>query len=250
MSSDSGVWAPSQGFDYKPKLFDDTRNSQSSKENIPPLEPVPMPVLNIEEANFLNQTDKLLGRDHKWETHVAQQVPLPRTSSPCSSNNQISSLECLEPETEDDMDIRDFSKRPTNNLRSPKSPRKPKVILQNLIPPPDCPAYVAMNHAVMGIPKPTLPEIRVILLERKKVPRGWPTCLKRSLPKETFHNNDIYAKSTESNENLYAEPQEKTQEEQGPKEKNMHIFYKLNVRENGEITTLAKRSLINRIMNQ
>ena len=82
LSSDSRAWTPSQGFDYKPKLFNNPRNSQSSKENIPPLEPVPIPLLNIEEANFLNRTDKLLGRDHKWETLVVQQVPLPRTSSP------------------------------------------------------------------------------------------------------------------------------------------------------------------------
>ena len=124
------------------------------------------------------------------------------------------------------MDIQDFSKRLTNDLRLPKPPGKSNVILQNLIPPPGCSDYVAMNHAVMGIPKPTLPEIRAILPERKKVPRGWPTCLKRSPPKATFHNNDIYAKSTESSENFYEECQEKTQEEQGPKEKNMWVFYK------------------------
>ena len=68
LSSDSDAWTPSHGYDYKPKLFDDPRNSQSSKENIPPLEPVYIPLLNIEEANFLNRTDKLLGKDHKWET--------------------------------------------------------------------------------------------------------------------------------------------------------------------------------------
>ena len=172
LSSDSGAWTPSQGFDLKPKLFDDPRNRHYSKENILPLEPVPILLLSIEEADFLNGTDKLLGKDHKWETHVAQQVLLPRTSSPCPSNSQSRSLEQLETVTEDDMDIRDFSKRPANDLRPPKLPRKPKIILQNLIPPPGCPEYVMMNHAVMGIPKPTLPEIRVILPESKKVPRG------------------------------------------------------------------------------
>ena len=65
LSSDSGAWTPSHGFDYKPKLFDDPRNSQSSKENIPPLEPVPIPLLNLEEVDFLNRTDTLLGKDHK-----------------------------------------------------------------------------------------------------------------------------------------------------------------------------------------
>ena len=56
--------------------------------------------------------------------------------------------------------------------------------------------------------------------------------------KDYLQNNDIYAKSTESSENLYEEPQEmKMQEGQGPKEKNMQIFYKLNVKENGDFTS-------------
>ena len=121
LSSDSGAWTPSQGFDYKPKNFDDPRNSHSSKENKHPIEPVPIPLLNIEEADFLNRTEKLLRTDHKWKTLVAQQVPLSRTSSPCPINSQTRSLEQLETATEDDMDIRDFSKRPTNNLRPPKT---------------------------------------------------------------------------------------------------------------------------------
>ena len=160
-----------------------------------------MPILNIEEKDFLDWTEKLLGTDNSWEAHIAQQVPLPGTSSPCPSNNQPGSLEQLETFTEDNMD-------------------KPKAILQNLTPPPGCPDYMAMNHTVMGIPKPPLPEIRSFLPDNKKVPIGWPASLKRSPPKATFNNNDIYAKSTESSENLYEEPQErKAEEDQGPREK-------------------------------
>ena len=120
------------------------------------MEPIPIPILNVEEVDFLNRTDRLLGKDHKWETHIAQQVPLPRTSSPYPSVNQPRSMEQLETMMDDDMDVRDFSSRPTNDLRPPKPPRKTQVIHQNLIPPPGCPDYVAMNHAIMGIPKPTL----------------------------------------------------------------------------------------------
>ena len=41
-----------------------------------------------------------------------------------------------------------------------------------------------------------------------------------------LHNNDIYAKSIDSSENLYEEPHEKkAQEEQGPQEKNMRVFF-------------------------
>ena len=124
------------------------------------------------------------------------------------------------------MDINDLSERPANDMRCPKPSGKTKAYIQDLIPPPGCPDYMAMNHAVMDIPKPPLPEIRSLLIEKRNVPIGWPTCLKRSPPKATFNNNDIYARSTESGENLYENPQESkaTEEEQEPKEKNMSIL--------------------------
>ena len=178
------------------------------------------------ERDFLDQTENLLGTDNRWEAHIAQQVPLPITSFPYPSNNQSGSLEQLETFTEDDMDIGDFSERPPNDLRPPKPPKKPKVILQNLTPPPGCPDYMAMNHMVMGIPKPQLPEIRSFLMEKKKVPIGWPACLKRPPPRATFNSNDIYVKSTESSKNLYEEPHErKAEKDQGPREKNMRVFF-------------------------
>ena len=124
------------------------------------------------------------------------------------------------------MDIRDISERPTNDMRPPKPPRKTKAHIQNLIP-PGCPDYMVMNHMAMGIPKPPLPEIRSLLTEKKKIPIGWPACLKRSPPKAAFNNNEIYVRSTKSGENLYEEPQENraTEEEQEPKQKNMRVFY-------------------------
>ena len=99
--------------------------------------------------------------------------------------------------------------------------------------------YMVMSHAIMGIPKPPLMEIRSLLTEKRKVPIGWPTCLKRSPPKAAFNNNDIYAKNTENGENFYKEPQESrtTEEEHKPKEKNMKIFYKLNVNDNTNVTS-------------
>ena len=93
------------------------------------------------------------------------------------------------------MDVRDFSERPANDHRPPKPPTKPRVMLQNLIPPPGCPDYIAMNATVMGIPKPQHNEVRRIIPENNKVSRGWHTCLKRSPLKVTFHN-DTYLKST------------------------------------------------------
>ena len=157
---------------------------------------------------------------------MAQQILLPRKSSPTHTDKQLWSLEQLEVDTGDDMDIRDFSERPANDMRPPKPPRKTKTYIMDIIPPPGCQEHMAMNHAVMGIPKPPLPEIRSLLTEKRKIPIGWLACLKRSPPKATFSNNDIYAKSTENGENFYEEPQENktNEEEQEPKEKNIKSF--------------------------
>ena len=156
------------------------------------------------------------------------------------TNKQLGSLEQLEVDTGDDMDIRDFSERPANDMRPHKPPRKTNAYIMDIIPPPGCPDYMAMNHAVMGIPKPPLPEIRSLLTEKRKVPIGCPACLKRCPPKVTFYNNDIYAKSTENGENFYKEPQESktNEEEHEPKEKNMKIFYKLNINDITNIVSI------------
>ena len=130
LSSDSGACLPTSKFEYKPKLFEDPRNNECNKENMPPLESAQIPVLNVEEKDFLDWTEKLPGTDNRWEAHMAQQVPLPRTSSPCPIKHQPGSLEQLEMFTDDGMDIRDFSERSINDLRPSKPPRKPKVILQ------------------------------------------------------------------------------------------------------------------------
>ena len=237
ITSDLKQWLPTPEFEYKVKLFKDPTNLRSDKENMPPLEPTPMPVLNIEEGDFLERTEKLLEKDNKWETHVAQWVPLPRSSSPYPDNNQPGSLEQPEPKMEDDLDVRDFSERPMNDSRPPKPAHKPKVMLQTLFPPPPgCPDYIAMNATVAGILKPQSMEIRGILPEKKKLPRGWPTCLKRSPLKATFHDN-IYAVHEDESEDHYEELKEnESQEEEEPREKNKRVFYKLNVKDNIVLT--------------
>ena len=153
MTSYSGPWLPTPEFEYKPKLFNDPRNINSDKENMPPLEPNQMPVLNIEESDLLERMEKLLEKDNKWEAQVAQQIPLPRCSS-TYPDTQPGIMEQLEPKTEDDMDVRIFSERPANDKRPPKPLHKPMVMLQNLTPPPGCPDYMAMNAAIARTPKP------------------------------------------------------------------------------------------------
>ena len=118
--------------------------------------------------------EKLLGTGDSWESHVAQQILLPRTSSPMHTDKQPGSLEQLEVVTEYEMDIRDFSERPTNDMRPPKPPRKTKTYIMDIISPPGCPDYMMMNQAVMGIPKPPLLDIRSLLTEKRKVLIEWP----------------------------------------------------------------------------
>ena len=146
-----------------------------------------MPVLNIKESDFLDRTKKLLEKDMKWEAHVAQQIPLPRSSSPCPENRP-GSLAQLEPKTDDYMDMKDFSERLANDKRLPKPKCSPSLMIQNFFPSPlTCPDYVAMTAADAAEPtKPPIKEVRVILPKKKKVSQGWPTCLKRSPPKAAF----------------------------------------------------------------
>ena len=178
--SDSGDWLPSPEPNYRPKLFHDARNPDSSKENMLPHEQVPMSVFNAREREFLNKTEKLLGTGDNWESHVAQQIPLPKTSSPTHTDKQLGLLEQLVVFTEDEMDTREFSERPANGIRPPKPPRKTKNHIQDVFPPPRFQNYMAMNHPVMGNPRPPLSEIRSLLMEKRKVLIGWPACLKRS----------------------------------------------------------------------
>ena len=109
---------------------------------------------------------------------MAQQIPLTRTSSTTHTDKQLESLEQLEVFTEDEMEIREFSERPDNDIKPPKPSRKTKPHIQDVIPPPGFQDYMAMNHPVMGNPRPPLPEIRVLLMDKRKVPIGWHACLK------------------------------------------------------------------------
>ena len=190
-----------------------------------PLEPGTMPILNITENDFLDRTENLLGKETKWEAHVAQQVPLPRTSSPYPVD-EPGPLKQLEPETDDDMDIRDYMERPTNDKRPPKPKHGPCLMIQNNFPSPQtCPDYIAMTVAAESTKQP-LQEVRGILLEKKKTCHAWPVCLKRIPSKVGFQNNDIYMVHTSDEEHHYKEPKEKeeSQETKELQEKNVSFF--------------------------
>ena len=63
--------------------------------------------------------------------------------------------------------------------------------------------------AASAVPtKPHRNEIQGILPDKRKVPRAWPTCLRRQPPRVAFKNNDIYVVDNEESNN-YEEPRER-----------------------------------------
>ena len=73
----------------------------------------------------------------------------------------------------------------------------------------------------MAVPaKPHQIEIWGILLDKRKTPHGWLTCLTKQPPRVAFRNNVIYMVNGEESD-PYEEPQEC----------NVRVFYKLKVNE-------------------
>ena len=146
-----------------------------------------------------------------WEANVARNlVTLPRASSP--HLRKASTLEDLEPDTDDDMiDVSDFFKRPSNDKRScrPKQTNMNHSTTQGHCPTPqNSPTYVQMNTTTAAAPaKPHRTEIWGILLDKRKVPHRWPACLRRQPPRVAFKNNDICMVDDEDG-NTYKEPKE------------------------------------------
>ena len=86
--------------------------------------------------------------------------------------------------------------------------------------PQNSPTYIAMNAVATTPAKPYQTEIQGILPDKKRVPHGWPTCLRKQPPWVAFKNNDIYMINDEES-NTYEEL----------KERNLRVMYKLKVSE-------------------
>ena len=84
--------------------------------------------------------------------------------------------------------------------------------------PQNSPTYLAMNVAAVTPAKPHRTEIQGILPDKKRIPHGWLTCLKKQLPRVAFKNNDIYMINDEESD-MHKEP----------KERNLRGMYKLKV---------------------
>ena len=88
--------------------------------------------------------------------------------------------------------------------------------------PQNSPTYVPMSTTAAAAPaKSHRTEIQGILLDKKKVPHGWPACLRGQPPRVAFKNNDIYMVNN-GDDNQYEEP----------RERHIKVQYKLKVYDN------------------
>ena len=220
MTSDSGPCPSSlTENEYKPRFFYEPDCLSSDKENVPLTESVTPPSLknlSLEEEANDNKNEATL-----WEASVARNVVMtPRESSPYPK--QTSTLEDLEPDTDDDIiDVTDYPEKPANDRRSPqpKQAIMTHTVTQGHCPTPqNSPTYLHMNAAAATPAKHHRTEIRGILPDKRRVPHGWQACLRRQPPRVAFRNNDIYMVNDKESD-IYEEPRERH-----PK-----VLYKLKV---------------------
>ena len=181
----------------------------SDKENMPLTESVTPPSLrNLSLEEEVDDNNEATS----WEPNVAKKlVTTPRARLPFPK--QTSTLEDFEPDMDDDIiDVMEYSERPSNDKRSPRPKQMDtmQVTTQGHCPTPqNSPTYLAMNAAATKTPaKPHRTEIWGVLLDKRKVPHGWPACLRRKPPRVAFKNNDIYMVNDEKASN-YEEPRER-----------------------------------------
>ena len=123
--------------------------------------------------------------------------------APHIQRKKTRTLEDLETDTDDNMvDMTNFFDRPQNEKRSPR----PKTLEHNSEQypmPQNIPTHIAkppVSHS-----KPQWNKIRGTLPDKRRVPHGWPACLRRQPPRVAFRNNDIYIVEDEE----YEEPRER-----------------------------------------
>ena len=74
--------------------------------------------------------------------------------------------------------------------------------------PQNSPTYLPMNAVAATPAKLQRTKIQGILLDKRRVPYGWPACLRRQPPRVAFRNNDIYMVNDEEGD-VYEEPRER-----------------------------------------
>ena len=175
----------------------------SDKENMPLTElvtPSSLRNLSLEE-----ETNEPENKATSWEASVARNVETSLVSSPYP--RKMSTLEDLEPDTDEDIDVTDYSERPSNDKRSPR-PKLMDMTQGHCPAPQNSPTYLAMNAVTVAPAKPHRTEIWGILPDKRKVPHGLPACLRRQPLRVAFKNNNIYMVNDEEPSN-YEEPRER-----------------------------------------
>ena len=201
VTSDSGQ-CPSPT-EYRLKYFEEPECLDSDKENMPPIESITPPSLknlSLEEENDDSNNEH---EATSWEASVACNVDLlPGSSSPYPKK-KTRTLEDLETDMDDNMvDMTNFFDRPQNEKRSPRPNSEQCPTPQN------SPTHMPKSSVPAPPISPTKPhrnEIRGVLPDKRRVPHGWPACLRRQPPRVAFRTNDIYVVDDED----YEEPRER-----------------------------------------
>ena len=182
VTSDSGPCPSPIEQEYRPKYFDEPDCLSSDKENMPPIESITPPCLknlSLEEENNENNEHEATS----WEANVAWNLDsLPRSSSPYPKKKTCT-LEDLETDTDDNMvDMTDFFDRPQNEKRSP-GPKQAKTESEQFPTPQNSPTHTPKSSVSTTPPaKLHRNEVQGILLDKRRVPHGWPVCLRRQPP--------------------------------------------------------------------
>ena len=193
VTSDSGQCPSPTEHEYRPKYFEEPECLDSDKENMPPIESITPPSLK----NFSIEQENNDDNEHKatsWEASVACNVDLLPRSSSSYPKKKTRTLEDLETDTDDNMvDMTNFFNRPQNEKSSPRPNSEQCPTPQN------SPTHIAKP------PVSPSKSHRRTLPDKRRVPCGWPACLRRQPPRVTFRNNDIYVVDDEE----YEEPRER-----------------------------------------
>ena len=203
VTSDSGQCPSPTEHEYRLKYFEEPECLDSDKETMPPIESITPPSLknlSLEEENNDNNNEH---EATSWEASVAHNIDLLPRSSSQYPKKKTRTLEDLETDMDDNMvDMTNFFDRPQNEKRSPGPNSEQCPTLQNS---PTCMPKSSVPAPPISPTKPHRNEIRGVLPDKRRVPHGWPACLRRQPPRVAFQNNDIYIVDDED----YKEPRER-----------------------------------------
>ena len=87
------------------------------------------------------------------------------------------------------VDMTNFFDRPWNEKRSPR-PKPLEHNSEQCPTPQNSPTHMA--KLPVSLVRPHRNEVWGILPDKRRVPHGWPACLRRQPPRVAFRNNDIY----------------------------------------------------------